>query len=244
MKNLINKIVQVCIALICSACNQPEAPDCFKSTGNQQIQYRIVPDFNAIALEDNVHLWLTYSNEHLVRVEAGKNLIDKIKMEVIDGMLIISNANTCNWVRSYNVPVNVYIASDQVTFIRHTGFGNVTFQNLWQCDYLEYKHYGAGNLKMNIQTKRLNFDHNGLGKAELAGNAEEAFFAVQNLGPLTAEGLKVSKCTINNGGKADAFIRCTQELTAKVTSVGSIYYYGNPLEVHKLTTGSGRIVPL
>jgi hypothetical protein len=243
---MINKFIKYLSLLFITVifgCNEPDAPDCLKSTGSIQVQHRELPSFNSIVLEDNINLWLTYGEQNHIRVEAGGNIIDEITTEIdTDGLLTIKNTNSCNWVRSYKVPVNVYIGSKDINFIKHLGYGNVVFQNQWQTDYLEYKHYGAGTLNMNIKAEVLNFDHNGLGKAELIGEVYEAYFVIQHFGPLLAKNLKIKFCSVHNISESDATISCSHKLYAIVYSKGNINYYGNPLEVIKEIKGTGKII--
>src|SRR5690606_14625748 len=52
-----------------------------------------------------------------VIIETGKNLLNDVEAEVVDGQLILTDNNSCNYVRGYGI-TKVYVTSPNITEIR------------------------------------------------------------------------------------------------------------------------------
>ena len=75
----------------------------------------------------NVNLYLRQANENKLVLESGTNLMAKIITEVnSNGVLEIRNENQCNWVRSYDKPINVYLEFKDLDSLE-----NIDRTNLW-----------------------------------------------------------------------------------------------------------------
>ena len=100
-------IIASVLLLILTGCQQDEGV-CIKSTGKVITREQLTLPFHYIEVYDNINLILTQDTSlSSIKVEAGENLIDGISTEIDNGRLILRNQNNCNWLRSFDVPVNV-----------------------------------------------------------------------------------------------------------------------------------------
>jgi hypothetical protein len=108
---LISKVGIILLAFVLvTSCNKGSDSGCFNSTGDITRENRNIESFNSILLHDNVNLILEKTSSNSIVVEAGSNLISGIITEVNDvGVLEIGNDNNCNWIRSFDSPINVYL---------------------------------------------------------------------------------------------------------------------------------------
>src|SRR4051812_21162166 len=112
-----------------STCKKENMCDCFKSTGHTTSEYREVSGFDQIKLHNNVDLIITPGKPFSCRVTAGSNLIDMVKTKVEGNMLVISNENKCNWVRSFKNRFTVELSMPSLTYLYFTGSGTVTLKD-------------------------------------------------------------------------------------------------------------------
>jgi len=83
-------------------------------------------DFDSIRLEDNVNIILIQDTINKIRLEAGENLLPKIKSEVSNRLLVVKNENDCNWVRKLNVPINAYVHFKDLSIITNMGVASIS----------------------------------------------------------------------------------------------------------------------
>lgn len=244
--NLLSKISLVFLLLISFACNKENAPDCIKSTGEIVRQERQTAYFHSIELHDNVNLVLNQSSGQKLVVEAGENLVGKITSEVTaDSVLVIRNENTCNWVRSYEKPVNVYLDFVDLKSIEYRSVGDVTNLDTLRLDSLNIDvREGAGtiDLKINVPLCRASL-HYGTSDIKLSGIAGLCVVYASGLGLIDNRNLDTRILYINNRSSNDVYIRVATTLGATIENIGNIYYYGNPA-VSLNRTGTGNLIKL
>ena len=106
-KNIPLLAVLLIYMLLNEGCKKAGVCDCFKGTGEISTEERQLPTFTSVYVEDNVNLIFVEDTVQKVIVEAGKNLLKNIKTEMIGDQLQIRNINKCNFVRKYDIPINV-----------------------------------------------------------------------------------------------------------------------------------------
>lgn len=229
------------IQLLLSGCRS-EAEDCFKSTGKTVREERSLAPFTGIHLEDNIRVVLTNDSSGKIIVEAGKNLLPKIKTDVQGSFLMISNENTCNWVRSYKRLITLYIGVRNIKDIFHYGYGDMETEGFLNKDTLFVHHYGNGNIHLKLQGKLLWMDMDHLGDFTAEGSVNVLNARIYNLGRLRAENLQAQDAYVINDGQGDAYVRASGTVYAEIKNEGNVYYFGHPSNPGATITGSGKFV--
>ena len=149
----IGRIISIIIiTLFAISCSKTNPGDCFKNTGSVSTEVRVATPFSYLHMNNNVDVFLTYDQNYAIEVRAGKNIIPGIKTTIERNTLTISNENTCNWVRSYSSPIEVYISVPKLDSIVYQSSGNLTSVNQFigdsiKLDVLE----GAGSINLWIE---------------------------------------------------------------------------------------------
>lgn len=238
-------ILAIFFSLLLSACAKEKLGHCFKSTGKDITEKRMLPLFNELEIDDEINVWLVEANESSAEVTAGENLQEFIITEVRDGILYIKNDNRCNWVRSYKREINVTIRSQEINEITYYGSGDLKclgnlsptsfLLNAWEasgnielelnCDDVELKlHTGPVDLNCIGLGKSLVAYNNGLGRLDSRNfKAREVLAVVANSGPLT--------------------VFSDSLLDANIEGNGNLLYSGNP-QVSLKKLGNGRLIKL
>jgi hypothetical protein len=220
--------------MLLSSCEKLDMGDCFKSTGKIIFEEREAPDFRHIVLRDNVNIILTQDNHCGIRVQAGENLIGSVITEVVDGQLTIRNDNQCNWVRSYDKDINVYLTVNNLVSIYYMAAGNIISTNTIVSDSLNIAVWdGSGLIDMDIQTVN----------SVLSLHYGSVDFAA-SYGPFHCQDLVSVFCFMNNRGSNDCYVNCTKQLEVEIENIGNIYYKGDPEVIKANITGTGQLIKL
>ncbi len=218
---------------------------CVSTSGEVARQVRVTGDFNQVAVYDNVSLILTSDSAGPVVVEAGRNLMGGIKTTVENGVLSLRNTNTCNWLRSYGKPVNVYVSNSKIWRIEYNASGNVGTGGTYRTDSLQVEVWGGcGTIELNLDIWQGRFSLN-MGTVDLRLHGLSAITSVytSDYGLYDARDLQTGFTFITAKGSNDCYVRATQALEATIESIGNIYYTGNPKSVSTEIRGTGRVIP-
>ena len=112
------KLIYILTVLIFS-CDSEDANDCIQTAGNI-IQLEVeVSDFERILVNRDIELIITEASEYKVTIETGENLLNDVKAEVLGNRLVLTDNNTCNYVRDYGI-TKVYVEAPNITEIRNS----------------------------------------------------------------------------------------------------------------------------
>ncbi len=238
--------IAVVILLLCG-CQREQWDDCITSTGPTVSEQRVVSGHYIIELEDRIDLELDPTTVGKLTVTGGRNLLDQVRTEVVDGILHISNNNTCNWVRSFKPRITVRASSVGLERLVLRGTGDVRCTDTIMAPLLAVEQWGAqGTVRLLLAVNNVEVGlHTGAGDVVLHGRCTgEARLYSGIMGPIDASGLRASRVSVNNSGITD--IRCwaTDELHVLIGDVGDVYYRGEPSLLNTDIQGSGQVLRL
>jgi hypothetical protein len=238
-------IIGVLLMTLVASCEKSDPTDCFKNTGKDITEKRDVAFFDKIELNDNVNLVITQSDEYSISVRGGKNLLKKIKTEIVDGTLSISNNNSCNWMRSFDREITVYANVEVINTIDYRGSGDLSSSNALVSDSLLLNVWeGAGKVDLNIDVLRnIIYFHIGTADVYYRGKANLAYITASSFGPIHAEELDVGIIYMRSEGSNDCYVHPITRLEATIKNIGNIYYKGNPVVILN-DEGSGELIKL
>lgn len=234
------------LVLFFFSCKKENMGDCFKGSGDIISETRtITQSFNIVEVEDNVSLVLTQSSEYSIKVVAGGNLIGLIETELLNNVLTIRNKNKCNWVRSYDRPIIVYVSLPDLLSLQYRSAGDVTATNTFHLDSVKVEIWGgAGKVTMNVDCRVAIYAiHTGTGDLEISGKNIVSYVWNSGNGFFYGKDLETAYTFITNMGTGDCFINSNVHLGATILHVGNIYYKGDP-ELATDLRGTGKLIKL
>lgn len=244
-----NKLIFYCTLLLCTgilySCKKESAGDCFKSTGDIAIEYRTSATFDTIEAQDNVNIFLTNDTFFEVKVEAGENLIPLIKTEIQNNKFIVSNDNKCNWVRSFKVPINVYVTMPTPGALYSTGTGNIKSLNTLTNRTMIIKMEGSGDVDLQLDLPHLlcNLSASN-GNMYVQGNVDVfEVFCIGNTIVYAAD-LQTDNTFIETYGTGDMHVKAANQIGVKINWIGNVYYSGSAVEAYATCTSSGRLIKI
>lgn len=233
------------ILAFASSCAK-EGGNCITNSGTVIRQARYVGDFDSIAVYDFVDVFIRQDTLNAVEIEAGQNIISGITTRVENRKLILRNLNECNWLRSYNKPINVHVAVKNLRGIYYESSGNVTSVNTITSPLLALDVWGGcGTIDLELNLYEGFFiQHMGTADIRLRGNCSISSIYAGDYGPVRCDELQTGYTFINNYSSNDCYVRASQYLEATIGSIGNIYYTGNPDTLKTHILGSGAVIPM
>lgn len=242
----LNIILLFFIVSTFSSCKKKDLGDCFKSTGEIIEQEREVGQFSKIIVNDNVNLILETSESGILTVSAGENLLDKIITEKNGDTLVISNNNSCNWVRNFNIPITIYLPISHLSDIEYRSIGDINCIDTIFCDTLYINVFeGAGSINILTNTYELHTSlHYGTADIKLSGRCTLSYVYSAGWGKIDNRALISKQVYVGNLSSNDIYLSAETTLAATIEGIGNIYYTGNPANISFNQIGSGQLIKL
>ena len=244
MYKLRNYILILLIVTSFVSCEKFKPGDCFKNAGEITSIERELDDFKYLNMNNNVDVFLTYAPSYSVTVKAGKNIIPGIKTQVSNHTLTISNENHCNWVRSYEKPIEVYLSTPVLDSIVYQSSGNLISTNQFPGDSLKLDVLeGAGSIELWLDIHKLiiNLSY-GTADLNVKGYAHLSYLYSAAYGPADLSSLETVYTFMTNNSTNICRVRSSLGLDVNIFNVGDVYYSGNPQSISTEITGTGKLI--
>lgn len=204
------------------------------TNGDVITEERELSAFNTIYLYDNINVTLVKSDIFKIEITTGENLIPNIISNVVDNALYIRNENICNWLRSYDCPLEAKIHyHGDINKIMYESVGDLRTEGYLENDSISYFELdietGAGDIDLKLNCDSVYIDiHEGTNEIKLEGSSNYTYIYQHGFGPIDATNLPSSKMFVNSYTSNNIFIHCIDELDVRIHDRGNIYYKGQP----------------
>lgn len=239
-------VLALFLGLIVLGCEKQEDRSCFKSVGGASSIEISLEEFNKIYMGPHIKYVLIQSDEEKVVIEGGKNLLNFIETSVVDKKLSITNNNKCNWLRSYDKVVTVYIYVKDIINIEFEGTHEVTCYNVLDVTDLSLTirdGAGAFNLNVNGNSLHATITH-GWGNFKLSGNVNYLSLDIRSNGFGDAYDLTVNDSlkVVSNTTELVKMNPNNCLLRAQSFSSGDIWYVGAPTFIEYNAYATGKLI--
>jgi hypothetical protein len=232
----------IALGLLAGSCKK--SGECFTNTGEIIKEERRTGTFDSIEVRNYVNLILIQDTISKVVVETGKNIVSGITTEVHDNTLYVDNTLNCNWLRSYDKPINVYIYGRYFHKIYYLASGDVTAPDTLYTNYLKVDIWGGCgkiNLKLAI-SEGMFIEHMGTADVELHGRCAFCSVYAGDFGFFQCKDLRTRYNYVTNAGSNDCYVSSDHFLGATISSIGNIYYTGTADSIKTKITGAGKLI--
>jgi hypothetical protein len=190
---------------------------CSLAQADQTLQ---LPAFNAVKTDGVFDIEIVAGGPQSVVVKASDDAIAKLKIQVVDGELIISGPQEKH---------SVFISTDNKIVI------TIPALRL-------YKGKGVGEVVIkNIDSDRIDLSYDGVGSLEASGKTKWLRLKGNGVGGIDTKKLLAEDADVDFDGVGGVEIYVSNHLNAVVHGIGSLTYYGNPKSINKLADGIGSI---
>ena len=244
------RLTFILISVFFCSCNSENAGDCFQTTGTSIQQEITVLSFDKILVNRDIELIVKEGLEQNVTIETGKNLINDVEAIVLDGKLILTDKNTCNYVRNYGV-TKVYVTSPNITEIRSStqydvrSDGVLTYPTLTVLaeDYNMPNTFTSGNFRLQIDNDNFNLVFNNLSNGYISGKTNNLNLTLA-AGTSRFEGanLIAQNVVVWNRSSNDIIVNPQQSLTGQILGTGNVIAVTHPPIVDVQQLYKGRLI--
>ena len=248
MKKLFYTIL---VGFLMTSCAPNQLSGCLKGSGDIVREEVEVDSFYEIIAYERVKLFISQGPEQKVVIETGKNLREKVYMDVKDGRLSIHNDNSCNLFRDYEV-TKVYVTLPDLTWLQNSSgyaiesIGVLKFDNLWLRSFnqeMDPKIHTDGDFKLDLDVKNLRITNDNYSNYILRGKAENFnIFIASGDGRVEARDLVVQHYDIFHRGTNKLIVNPQQSLNAELRSTGDVIVVHRPPQVQYKEYYTGRVI--
>lgn len=240
------KLVYI-LLIIFYACDKEDTSDCFQKEGELIMQEFPITEFQKIFVNRDVEVIISQGDNYQVIVETGSNLLNDIKVEVIDGELQLTDNNTCNYFRDYGV-TKVFVTTPDLTQIRSStqfdisslGILNFDNLNLISEDFNFPDSFTVGDFKLTVNLNALRVVSNNISSFYITGNVEllNVNFPA-GTGRFNGEALFAQNINVYHRGSNDMIIHPIESLSGELRGTGNLIVVNQPsnISVEQFYTG-------
>ena len=221
--------------------------------------------FETICIYNNVNVKLVSSDRQYIELTCPENLIEKVTTEVKGDSLIIKNENEFNWLRSFDYSIDMTVYYDSLREITYASIGNLccadsirgfetmsidtitgtdSIETHWKRNFVLRIKEGCGDIDLCFRCDVLKtvFSY-GTSNVTLRGKASYTEHYMKSYGAIHAENLDSYIVKVQSQSTNDIYVWARNQLRAYLSSIGNVYYKGNPWIVQDCSN-EGRVIKL
>jgi hypothetical protein len=206
-------------------------------SGNVIREERKVSSFSGIDVSGAFDVILIQGTTPSLFVEADDNLMNLIRTEVRDNILVIDNKKPI----SHSKSLKVFITFSDLKSIDLSGAVDIMSQGKLTLADLAISGSGASEGKLEMDVQRLKIGCSGGSKLKLTGSAKDVDVDASGAVDLFAFDFPAEtyKLSISGAGKAD--INVSKELNVDISGAATVHYKGNPSKNVQDISGAGSV---
>ncbi len=243
------KLLYILIFALFSGCGADSAFDCLQNAGPIIEEEIEVDVFKQIIVFKRIQLIVQTGDTQKVVVQTGENLFNEINVRVEDSILKLSDYNSCNFSRDYDI-TKVFVTSPDIRLIRNSSGltvesrGILTFDKLALLSedrFAEDVFHKDGDFRLSLNVNSLNIDANGLSKFYLDGKVRSAFFGLYDSDVrVEAANLEILDLGFIHRSTNKMIVNPILSLRGQIRGLGDVISVNRPpiVEVEEFYTGT------
>jgi hypothetical protein len=212
--------------------------------------------FNAIADETVIDVEIVKGDSQKVVAEGNENMINFLQLKVVNNKLHVDLVPGC-----YGLfELKLYVTVPTLKEIDLQSTGNISTEAFSELPSLKMKSSSTGtittegtfvvngdvlleststgNINLNVNCENIDVNMTSTGSISIEGRCESQEVSISGTGNYDAFDFLSEECTIETSSTGNARVNVSDQLNATISSVGSIYYKGNPrISVHDSSIG-------
>lgn len=188
-----------------------------EGSGTSQTQHRETANFTSVDVSGAYDVEITCGQKNDIQIIGDDNIVPLISTTVKENTLYISHDGSIH----PKTKLRVVITVGDINQVSSSGASNIAVRGIHNEEF-DIDVSGAGSFYASGETGKLSVD--------LSGATD-----------VDTKDLRAKAVTIDVSGASDAEVFASEELSAEVSGVGNITYYGNPQTVNQEVSGVGSI---
>jgi hypothetical protein len=208
-------------------------------SGNQITQNQPISSVKRVELAIPASLEIIQGSVEELVVRGDESILAVLTTEVRSGKLTIRYEPGVQ-VRTSHLP-KITLSIQDLSGLQVSSSGTVKMGSLNTSDF-DLRLTSKGDISiLGLQADEIDADLTSSGDIHLEGSANKIELDLSSSGDFMAGDLKVQQADINITSSGNVTLWVVDDLRAKISSSGTIYYYGNPA-VHENLSSSGKLV--
>lgn len=236
----------IIVLLMLSSCGGEQKDDCITKLGKVVTEQRDVLSFDKLYVEDRIKVFLVQDSINYGRIELNgpSNLLNQIESTVTDNQLRLINTNTCNFIRSFNYDINVYVYIKELTEIHLESIAEVVSNDTININFLNIFHPALSDINLILSGDEVFIRSRNSASTILRGNLRVLKGSIEEISNLDAQYLVCEEVYIDTHSPLDCYINATKGMYLKILNSGNIFYINEPTDYKILAeqTGSGQLL--
>jgi hypothetical protein len=205
---------------------------------------RNVSGFHAIDVGGGIDLYLTQGDEAVAVSASETKYRDRIKTEVVNGVLKIKYEYDKTLNISFNTTrknLKAYVSCRNLDKLHAGGGSDVKVEGVFKVAKLDLGISGGSDFDGKLEIGDLKADASGGSDINIAGSATS--IAIEASGGSDFKGFNfvVDNCTVEASGGSDVSITANKEINAETSGGSDVRYKGNAVIRNIRTSGGGSI---
>ena len=209
-----------------------------KGNGNMITKTRTVGEYDKIGVGGSFDVKLVAGDEGKLTINIDKNLLEYLVTKVEDGKLKIK------WKKGINAShkkIVITVPFRDIESVGLAGSGDVYSEDVIKADSFKAALAGSGDLKLKIDSGYIKSTISGSGDIYLEGNTSAAKVSIAGSGDIHAYDLESNDVDVSIAGSGGVKISVKDNLKARISGSGNVYYKGNPAKQDVKVSGSGNV---
>ena len=208
-----------------------------EGSGKVITELRNLPAFTGIDLRNTANVYVSQGEIQEIKIEAEDNIVPLLLTEIKNDELIIYCKDDIHTKRV----INIYITVKNLCLMELSGSGSMVARSQFNCDHMNIRLSGSGDIKANVIAKSLKATLSGSGNMELAGSSAESDLRISGSGDMNAQLMKSFTSSISISGSGNSKVDVANDLTVNISGSGNVFYLSEPGHMQSRITGSGMI---
>ena len=213
-----------------------------KTIHDANAEVRNASGFHAIEVSGGIDLYLTNGDEAVAVSAKDKEVRDRIKTEVKNGVLKIYY----EWRKGINLSLNhqslkAYVSFKSLDALSASGGSDVDVDGTIKSNKLDISLSGGSDFKGKVDVTILNIDQSGGSDANLNGNAGTITINASGGSDFEGYDLITDVCSIDASGGSDIDITVNKELSAEASGASDVSWKGNASVKKAKASGAGSV---
>ena len=200
---------------------------------------RPVNAFKEVEAAGNIKLYVSQGDLKPVKIEGDENILGYIEVMQEGDRVTIQPRHGVNL--SPSGPLNVYVTSPAYKSIEVSGSSDIIGQTkITNPDELSLQASGAGDIKMEVDAPKISAGISGSGSINLKGQTKDLDLDLTGAGKAYCYDLLTENTKVDISGAGSANVYASVKLDASISGAGDINYKGNA-SVSQQISGAGSV---
>lgn len=215
--------------------------------GDELLTKEITVDpFTGIRACCAIDVYITEGQSSTVLVKADSENLPKVKIDVIDGTLHISQDSnqtdiSLNSLKKDKRKIIVYVTAQGLMSLEVDAAAKITGQTTIKAENIKLKADAMGAINIDLKANNLTCKSDAMGNITLNGTASYAKVSADSMGKVDLKGMTVGKADVKADSMGSVDITVKDELKAYAASMGKVNYYGTPSKKETSSDSMGKV---